>query len=104
MNFLRKFNQPSNEPSESVFIQRAEAELKILAGDLKKRDWGEVSYSLRHTELNIPSITKKMSPEAQEEFNNLIAEVSKAFAEERNTIDPHLATAIQEGLDYISRK
>lgn len=101
MNLFRKFEQPN--PPESVFIERAETAIDILASDLKKRDWTEVCDYLRHSELNIPAVTGKMSAEAQVRFKALITETGEIFMKERASVPEDLVEAIQEGLDHIQK-
>ncbi len=100
--FGNKFEQPSVD--ENALIKRAEKELDILSSDLKKKDWTEIWNSLCHSELNSASITKKMSPEAQEKFKSLIAETKEIFAAEKENVDKDLVDSIQEALDKISEK
>ena len=98
--FKNKFEQPSVD--EGVFIERAENEVDILAEDLKNRNWTEVWSNLCHTELNSPSITAKMSPEAQEKFKSLIIETKEIFTAEKENVDKDLVDSIQGALDKIS--
>ena len=100
--FGNKFEQPSID--EGALIERAESGVDILAEDLKNRNWTEVWDSLCHTELNSPSITAKMSPEAQEKFKSLIAETKEVFTAEKENVDKDLVNDIQGALDKISEK
>ncbi|MFA5886798.1 MAG: hypothetical protein WC863_03380 [Patescibacteria group bacterium] len=102
MNLFKNFNQPKPAaPSEEFFIKQAENELIILTEDLKKKNWSEVCESLRHTELNSPSVTQKMSAKAQEKFRSLIDETQQTLESERASLDEHLTNGIQEALDHI---
>jgi hypothetical protein len=100
--FGNKFEQPSAD--EGALIKRAESSVDILAEDLKNKNWTEVWDSLSHSELNSPSITAKMSPEAQKKFKSLIAETKEVFATKKENVDKDLVDSIQGALDKISEK
>lgn len=90
--------------TDQDLVRRAETEIEILAGELKNKNWTEVWNSLCHSELNSPSITAKMSPEAKEKFKNLIVETKEVFATEKESVDKDLVDPIQRALDRISEK
>lgn len=100
--FEKKFQQPIAD--ESVFIERAESNVDVLAGDLEKKNWTEIWDSLCHSELNDPLITAKMSPEYQEKFKSLIAETREVFNAERESVNKDLVEDIEKALDKISEK
>ncbi len=100
--FENNFQQPIAD--ESVFIERAESNVDVLAGDLEKKNWTEIWDSLCHSELNDPVITAKMSPEYQEKFKSLIAETREVFNAEREGVNKDLVEDIEKALDKISEK
>ena len=98
--FGNKFEQPSVD--EGALVKRAEAEVNVLASDLKRRNWTEIWDSLSHTEINSSSIVSKMSPEAQESLKQVINEVKEVFAAEKESVEKDLVDDIQKSLDKIS--
>ena len=106
--FGNKFEQSSAD--EGALIKRAESEIGILSAELEKKDWTEVWDSLCHTELNSPSITAKMSPEAIEKFKNVIVKAKEVFEAEKENVgkdslpDKDLVNDIRQALDKISEK
>jgi F0F1-type ATP synthase membrane subunit b/b' len=100
--FGNQFEKPSTD--ENALVKRAESNLDILAEDLKNSNWTEVLDSLKHSELNSPSITEKMSSEAQERFKSLIAETKEFFEAQKENIDKDLVDSIEQTLNEISEK
>lgn len=99
---MKLFGNKSEKPAftDQDLIRRAETEIEILDGELKSKNWVEVWDSLH--QLNTPSITIKMSPEAKEKLKIVITETKEVFAAEKENVAKDLVDDIQKNLDKIS--